>query len=175
MIDNGIMKTKKKNIVKKLGDGRQKSLFKPSSLLVQQSNNYDELENGFPLQDEYFQQPDKNHLFLNEIPVEKIIFNSKQKWAIILKKFMEKMDWSDFTIKYNPNGRRSIHPRVIFALIIYGITQGVSSLRKLEELSEINMVAQYLTGGYTLDHSTIGRFMNRHSQLLGLSKNELST
>ncbi len=54
----------------------------------------------------------------------------------------------------------------LLGLILYGIMQGQSSLRELENLARINLGCWWLTGGIMPDHSVIGRFIVQHGERL---------
>jgi hypothetical protein len=51
-------------------------------------------------------------------------------------------------------------------LILYGFMEGVCSLRGLEKLSAKDLGANYLSAGQIPDHSTIGKFILRHEDVL---------
>ena len=51
-------------------------------------------------------------------------------------------------------------------IILYGILQGVSSLRDLERLARSDVGCWWLSGGIMPDHSVIGRFVRQHETLL---------
>lgn len=51
-------------------------------------------------------------------------------------------------------------------LILYGIMQGISSLRTLERLARVDLGAMWVTGGIAPDHANIGRFICLHEQAL---------
>ena len=51
-------------------------------------------------------------------------------------------------------------------LILYGIMEGVTSLRGLEQLARLNLDCMWVSGGIFPDHANIGRFINLHTQSL---------
>ncbi|WP_419616333.1 transposase, partial [Thiolapillus sp.] len=72
------------------------------------------------------------------------------------------MDWLSFEQSYRPGGRSPYAPRAMMGLILYGIMQGVSSLRQLERLARTDLGCMWISGGILPDHSVIGRFIQRH-------------
>lgn len=91
----------------------------------------------------------------------------QQGWVVKLKVLVRELDYSQFYSRYkNDGGRRPIHPRVMLGLIVYGITQGKWSLRELERLARMDLGALWLSGRVQPDHSTIGKFIQLHEQLL---------
>ncbi|WP_293653740.1 transposase, partial [Thiolapillus sp.] len=67
-----------------------------------------------------------------------------------------------FEQSYRPGGRSPYAPRAMMGLILYGIMQGVSSLRQLERLARTDLGCMWISGGILPDHSVIGRFIQRH-------------
>jgi hypothetical protein len=54
----------------------------------------------------------------------------------------------------------------MLGLIVYGITQGKWSLRELERLARMDLGAMWMSGRVQPDHSTIGKFIQLHEQIL---------
>ena len=54
----------------------------------------------------------------------------------------------------------------MLGLILYGIMQGVSSLRALERLARVDLGCMWVTGGIAPDHANIGRFICLHEQIM---------
>ncbi|KEQ17182.1 hypothetical protein GZ78_15160 [Endozoicomonas numazuensis] len=52
----------------------------------------------------------------------------------------------------------------MMGLILYGIMQGITSLRTLERLARVDLGCMWVTGGIFPDHAIIGRFINMHSE-----------
>jgi len=67
---------------------------------------------------------------------------------------------------YKATGRKAIHPRILLGLIVYGMLDGQWSLRDLEKLARRDVGAWWLCGGLQPDHSTIGKFICLHAELL---------
>lgn len=86
--------------------------------------------------------------------------------VFIVRHLLEEQDWSVFESAYRPGGRRPYAPRAMMGLILHGVMQGRSSLRELEDLARVDLSCWWLTGGILPDHSSIGRFIQRHETLL---------
>src|SRR5260370_1930317 len=54
----------------------------------------------------------------------------------------------------------------MLGLIVYGITQGKWSLRELERLARMDLGALWMSGRVQPDHSTIGKFIQLHAEVL---------
>lgn len=86
--------------------------------------------------------------------------------VFIIRCLLEEQDWSAFEASYQSGGRRPYAPRAMMGLILYGVMQGQSSLRELEQLACVDLGCWWLTGGIMPDHSVIGRFIQQHEALL---------
>jgi len=82
----------------------------------------------------------------------------------VIDKFIDDFaDTSKFDLKYNNDtaGQRAISPKVKLKLIIYALSQGIESLRKIDRLLKLSHPAYlFLSGGITVDHSTLSIFVN---------------
>jgi transposase len=63
-------------------------------------------------------------------------------------------------------GRSPYAPQAMVGLILYGIMQGVTSLRDLERFARVDLGGMWVSGGILPDHSIIGRFIQRHEAYL---------
>jgi len=54
----------------------------------------------------------------------------------------------------------------MMGLILYGVMQGVHSLRDLERLARLDLGCMWVSGGIMPDHANIGRFIVMHEDLL---------
>ena len=52
----------------------------------------------------------------------------------------------------------------MIGLILYGIMQGVTSLRTLERMARVDLGCMWVSGGIFPDHAIIGRFINMHRE-----------
>jgi transposase len=146
--------------MKVLEGGNQRSLFGAST------SKSDGVNPSMPKEIPDFVNPTPDNIYLGETSLKEHLTNTGFSWVIGLRKFLGNLDWSGFEVKYNPSGRRPIHPQVILGLIIYGIMEGKWSLRDLERLACRDVCAWHLCGGQMPDHSTIGNFITRHEDIL---------
>ena len=54
----------------------------------------------------------------------------------------------------------------MLGLIVYGIINGQWTLRGLERLARVDLGAMWLAGRLQPDHSTIGKFISLHREVL---------
>ncbi len=87
-------------------------------------------------------------------------------WVIRLRQELEELDLSLLTQAYSSEGRKAIHPRVMLGLIIFGMLKRQWSLRELQELARRDLAAWWICGGLQPDHSTIGKFIQLHAEVL---------
>jgi transposase len=87
-------------------------------------------------------------------------------WVLRLAALLRELDLSALIGRYQPTGRRAFHPRTLLGLIVYGIVNRQWSLRELEGLARRDVGAWWLCGGHQPDHSTIGKFIVLHSEVL---------
>jgi transposase len=83
-----------------------------------------------------------------------------------LRPLLQLVSFADFEAHYRPGGRPPYAPRAMVGIILYGILQGLSSLRDLERLARSDVGCWWLSGGIMPDHSVIGRFVRQHETLL---------
>lgn len=77
----------------------------------------------------------------------------------LFEEILARCDWSEWEAEYNlRRGQPPIHPRVVAALVLYGLTRGIRSSRMLEYLTRNNLDFLWLAEGRQLDHSTICGF-----------------
>src|SRR5260370_28971232 len=105
--------------------------------------------------------------FVGDQVLAEYLAANQQGWVVELKVLVSELDYSQFYGRYKDDGgRRPIHPRVMLGLIVYGITQGKWSLRELERLARMDLGALWMSGRVQPDHSTIGKFIQLHAELL---------
>ncbi|WP_419610220.1 transposase, partial [Thiolapillus sp.] len=109
-----------------------------------------------------FEDPDPKLIYLNAVRLDQHLYNAGQRGALKVRELLEEMDWLSFEQSYRPGGRSPYAPRAMMGLILYGIMQGVSSLRQLERLARTDLGCMWISGGILPDHSVIGRFIQRH-------------
>ena len=71
-----------------------------------------------------------------------------------------------FEQRYAATGRAPYAPAQMMGLILYGVMQGIHSLRELERLARLDLGCMWVTGGIAPDHANIGRFIVLHEDSL---------
>lgn len=108
----------------------------------------------------------KRRLFVGDMPLEAYLEDAGLGWVVRMRALLEEVDITAFVERYEGTGRRPYHPHTILGLILYGIVEKKWSLRELEALSARDVGAWLICGGLRIDHSTIGRFLLRHEEVL---------
>jgi transposase len=111
-------------------------------------------------------QEGKRRLYVGGQSLEQYLEERGLRAVRVLKQLMEQVDLSAFEAAYKPGGRPPVHPRVVLSLIFYGMHLRQWSLRELEQLAVRDVGAWWLCGGLQPDHSTLGKFIVRHQELL---------
>jgi transposase len=109
---------------------------------------------------------DPKGIFLGTTPLSDYLKQTGQVAAFTVANLLDKQDWSVFESRYAPTGRAPYSPRLMLGLILYGVMQGVHSLRDLERLSRLDLGCMWVTGGIAPDHTNIGRFIVLHEESL---------
>ena len=63
---------------------------------------------------------------------------------------------------YSDIGAPAYNPKMMIKLLFYSYTQGIRSSRKIERLTNENIVYRYLTANQGMDHGTICLFRKNH-------------
>jgi len=113
-----------------------------------------------------FTDDSTGHLFIGAQRLDEYLKQRSMNWVVRLRSELERLDYSLLVASYQRTGRNPFHPRTILGLIVYGILSGQWSLRGLENLAVRDVGAWWICGGQQPDHSTIGDFINRHSEVL---------
>lgn len=74
------------------------------------------------------------------------------------------LDLEDFTMDYRSQGEAAIHPELMLRTIIYGLTHGVVSGRKLAQACKYDSRFLVLSGEQMPDARTFQRFLDRHEK-----------
>lgn len=75
---------------------------------------------------------------------------------------LETYDWSGWEAQYcGCHGQPAIHPRIVAGVLLYGLTQGIRSSRRLEWACGHALDFMWLGEGRLLDHSTLCQFRVR--------------
>ena len=113
-----------------------------------------------------FKEQDASHVMIGNVSVREHLKRHKIKIPFVIKGILKQVDWQPFESRYSHNGQRAYSPRLMVGLILYGLIEGKSSLRELEQLAVKDCGCWYVCGGYQPDHSIIGRFIQMHSETL---------
>lgn len=105
---------------------------------------------------------DPKAIFLGTTPLPDYLRQAGQVAAFTVASLLDQQDWSIFEGRYAATGRAPYSPRLMVGLILYGVMQGVHSLRDLERLGRLDLGCMLVTGGITPDHTNIGRFIVQH-------------
>jgi transposase len=113
-----------------------------------------------------FIEGDAHQIVLGTMRLEDYLKHVGQRTPFVVADLLEQQDWGVFERRYAPTGRAAYAPRQMMGLILYGVMQGVHSLRELERLARLDLGCMWLTGGLAPDHANIGRFIVMHEQPL---------
>ncbi len=109
---------------------------------------------------------DARSIFLGTTRLEEHLKQVGQLAAFTVANLLDEQDWSRFEGRYAATGRAPYAPRLMLGLILYGVLQGVHSLRELERLARLDLGCMWVTGGIAPDHANIGRFIVLHEESL---------
>jgi len=119
-----------------------------------------------PLADSRFKDDDASSIFIGEQRLDAYLQQAEMGWVLELRGVLGKLDYSMLTARYSERGRQAFHPRTVLGLIFYGLFVRQKALRDLERLSKLDVGAMWICGGHRIDHSTIGKFVQQHEDLL---------
>ena len=117
-------------------------------------------------EEELWLDADPHELFVGAQRLEVYLSESGLGWVLRLATLLKGLDYSAFVRSYQPIGRRALHPRIMLGLVVYGIINRQWSLRGLEGLARRDVGAWGVCGGHQPDHSTVGKFIQLHSEFL---------
>lgn len=109
---------------------------------------------------------DPKTIFLGTVPLADHLKQTGQVAPFTVAGLLDEQDWSVFECRYAATGRAPYSPRLMLGLILYGVMQGVHSLRELERLARLDLGCMWVTGGIAPDHTNIGRFIVLHEPSL---------
>jgi transposase len=116
--------------------------------------------------EELWLDADPHELFVGAQRLEVYLSESGLGWVLRLATLLKGLDYSAFVRSYQPIGRRALHPRIMLGLVVYGIINRQWSLRGLEGLARRDVGAWWVCGGHQPDHSTVGKFIQLHAEVL---------
>lgn len=113
-----------------------------------------------------FLSGDPSRIFVGVVPLERYLRHAGEKTALTVGRLLDELDWKEFEQRYAATGRAPYAPRGMMGLILYGIMQGIHSLRALERLARLDLGCMWVSGGIMPDHAIIGRFITLHDASL---------
>lgn len=113
-----------------------------------------------------FYQPDASGIYLSSLPLQQHLESTGDNTPFVVTDLLDKQDWSTFEQAYSQSGRPPYAPRCMAGLILYAILNGVTSLRAIERMARVDLGCMWVSGGIFPDHANIGRFINRHQEVL---------
>jgi transposase len=85
----------------------------------------------------------------------------------VLDEILQSIDWSEWIAEYSQvRGQPPIHPRVLAAVLLYGMMRRIRSSRVLEYMTGHNIDFMWLTEGRKIDHTTLCKFRTRFKKQL---------
>lgn len=113
-----------------------------------------------------FEEPDPSSIRINEQRLDQLLEQVGQRAPLRIRAWLAQMSFDPFEQAYEPGGRPAYAPRAMVGVILSGIMQGITSLRDLERFARTDLGCWWVSGGIMPDHSILGRFIQRHAQLL---------
>lgn len=113
-----------------------------------------------------FDEGDRYLIWIGNMPLEKYLAARGLQRVIDLQTAVAQLDLRPLMKAYKFGGRRPFHPGSMLGLVIYGMLVRRWSLRELELLAQTDVCAWWMTGGVQPDHSTIGKFVTMHAEIL---------
>src|SRR5690606_22970652 len=114
-----------------------------------------------------FVSPDPHDIYLGNTALKAHLQEAGLREPLIVRRLLQEQDWSDFKSRYARTGRAPYAPSAMMGVVLYGILQGVTSLRGLEKLARRDLGCMWVSGGICPDHANIGRFIALHDDLIG--------
>jgi transposase len=109
-----------------------------------------------------FNAPDREKIYLGMTRLDSYLEQAGLSAPMSVASLLDVQDWSEFESRYAQTGRAPYAPRAMMGLVLFGIMQGVHSLRTLERLARVDLGCMWVTGGICPDHASIGRFILLH-------------
>lgn len=84
----------------------------------------------------------------------------------LFDELLDQLDWSIFETDYRieKRGQPPIAPRILAAVLLFGIHRNVRSSRSLEYQLKYNIEFMWLAHGHQIDHSTLAGFRSKHTK-----------
>lgn len=113
-----------------------------------------------------FVNPDPTDIFLGAVSLKAHLRSAGLKAPFVIRDLLLEQDWREFESQYHSRGRAPYAPMAMMGLILYGVGQGIHSLRALEQMARVDLGCMWVSGGIAPDHSVIGQFICRHASLI---------
>ena len=85
----------------------------------------------------------------------------------LFEEVLAELDFSSWEAAYGRvRGQPPIHPRVVAGVILYGLSLGIRSSRRLEEATANRLDFIWLCGGRVIDHATFAKFRVKFGDLI---------
>jgi transposase len=86
----------------------------------------------------------------------------------LFDEILDKLDWSAFEDGYRleKRGQPPLPPRIVAAVLLFGLLRDVRSSRKLEYHLNTNIEFMWLAHGHRIDHATFCEFRRRHHKAI---------
>jgi transposase len=85
----------------------------------------------------------------------------------IIDRLLDRLDWQPFEAIYHRRlGQPPIHPKILSAVILYGLICRIRASRKLEEALQVRIDFRWLAHGMSIDHTTLSEFRRKHPEQL---------
>lgn len=93
----------------------------------------------------------------------------------LFDEILDRLDWSAFEEKYRveKRGQPPLPPRIVTAVLLFGLLRDVRSSRKLEYQLNTNIEFMWLAHGHQIDHSTFCEFRRVHKKAIKKVNQEL--
>jgi transposase len=80
----------------------------------------------------------------------------------LVDEVLARLDWSAWEAEYDGRrGQPPIHPRIVAGALLYGLSRGIRSTRKLEEACHYRFDFMWLVEGRHIDYTTFAKFRTR--------------
>ena len=142
-------------------DSTQLSLFNDLPKVASKANRLTAADSG-----RKFTTGDAHSICLGTMSLEEHLKAAGQQQPFIVAQLLDQQNWSAFEQRYAATGRAPYSPRLMTGLILYGVMQGVHTLRELERMARLDLGCMWVTGGIAPDHANIGRFLTLHHNSL---------
>jgi len=86
-------------------------------------------------------------LFVGTVHLEQYLRGLGKHVPLKVSRLLDEQDWRMFESRYAGSGRAPYAPRAMMGLILYGVMQGVHSLRELERMARLDLGCMWVSSG----------------------------